>query len=120
MPIQEDDSIGRADAAADAGPVMLELPPNVYDAYTSGASSAPITVGSELEEARTIFVRTIPPKEQDWITKSASLIRCVVHLVLRMECHLISCYGGLQYGNIVIYDAVPHGIEYCLYILHQP
>ncbi|TFK88297.1 hypothetical protein K466DRAFT_521073 [Polyporus arcularius HHB13444] len=57
-------------------PVMLELPPDMYDAYTgAGTSVVPYTdETSELDEAREIFVRAIPPEDQDWMTKSATMI----------------------------------------------
>lgn len=58
-------------------PVMLEMPPDMYDAYTgAGTSVVPYAdETSELDEAREIFVRVIPPEDQDWMTKSATLIR---------------------------------------------
>lgn len=77
VPIEEDASVGRADEAKDAGPVMLELPGDVYDAYTTGRLDG-LKVGTELQDLRAIFVRTIPEEEQDWMTKSASMIRWVV------------------------------------------
>ncbi|KAH9918400.1 uncharacterized protein BXZ73DRAFT_53015 [Epithele typhae] len=61
-------------------PVMLELPEDVYDAYTGqGASVVPYAAPStELDEAREIFVRAIPPEDQDWMTKSATLISSAI------------------------------------------
>ena len=62
-------------------PVMLELPEDVYDMYTrAGTSVVPYSECSDLEEVREIFVRAILPEDQDWMTKSATLIRCVIVL----------------------------------------
>ncbi|KAH8100224.1 hypothetical protein BXZ70DRAFT_938612 [Cristinia sonorae] len=59
----------------EAGPVVLELPPDMYDAYTSGQPLPTAQVeGEELAEAREIFVRAVPPEEQDWITKGATIV----------------------------------------------
>ncbi|KAI0806840.1 hypothetical protein C8Q74DRAFT_1375418 [Fomes fomentarius] len=71
------DAKGRDGAPA---PVMLELPPDMYDAYTGqGTSVVPYADGvSELDEAREIFVRAIPPEDQDWMTKSATLISSAI------------------------------------------
>ena len=79
--ITEDPALAKAAKGKDGepAPVLLELPPDVYDAYTGqGASVVPYhEPESELEEAREIFVRAIPPEDQDWLTKSATFIRCV-------------------------------------------
>ncbi|KAH9930943.1 uncharacterized protein B0H18DRAFT_1083676 [Fomitopsis serialis] len=79
LPIHEDPALVRVDevegakGTAHTAPVVLELPPNVYDAYT-GQGTAEGAAASELSEAQEIFVRAIPPDQQDWMTKSASLI----------------------------------------------
>ena len=79
-PALADVAYGKAKGGEPA-PVMLELPEDVYDAYTgAGTSVVPYSERSELEEAREIFVRAIPPEDQDWMTKSATLIRCVLVL----------------------------------------
>ena len=81
-PALADVAYGKAKGGEPA-PVMLELPEDVYDAYTgAGTSVVPYSERSELEEAREIFVRAIPPEDQDWMTKSATLIRCVNVLYL--------------------------------------
>ncbi|KAI0324694.1 hypothetical protein GY45DRAFT_342417 [Cubamyces sp. BRFM 1775] len=76
--ITEDPALAKAEKGKDGepAPVLLELPPDVYDAYTGqGTSVVPYhEPESELEEAREIFVRAIPPEDQDWITKSATFI----------------------------------------------
>ena len=81
MRIQEDPALAAQAKGADGkpAPVMLELPEDVYDAYTgAGTSVVPYAEPStELDEAREIFVRAIAPEDQDWMTKSATLIRCV-------------------------------------------
>ena len=84
LPIHEDpalESIDKAEGAKDvahAAPVVLELPSDVYDAYTGHQpSEAEVLAAAELSEAREIFVCAVPPEQQDWIMKSASLIRCV-------------------------------------------
>ena len=49
---------------------------DMYDAYTgAGTSVVPYAERADLEEARAIFVRAIPPEDQDWMTKSATIIR---------------------------------------------
>ncbi|KAH9890576.1 hypothetical protein C8Q73DRAFT_651934 [Cubamyces lactineus] len=76
--ITEDPALAKAEKGKDGepAPVLLELPPDVYDAYTGqGTSVVPYhEPDSELEEAREIFVKAIPPEDQDWITKSATFI----------------------------------------------
>ncbi|KAI1783422.1 hypothetical protein LXA43DRAFT_977150 [Ganoderma leucocontextum] len=73
-PALADAAYGKAKGREPA-PVMLELPEDVYDAYTgAGTSVVPYSERSELDEAREIFVRVIPPEDQDWMTKSATLI----------------------------------------------
>ncbi|KAI8999085.1 hypothetical protein BD414DRAFT_476947 [Trametes punicea] len=76
--IAEDPALAKAEKGKDGepAPVLLELPPDVYDAYTGqGTSVVPYhEPESDLEEAREIFVRAIPPEDQDWITKSATFI----------------------------------------------
>ncbi|OJT13433.1 hypothetical protein TRAPUB_10031 [Trametes pubescens] len=77
--IKEDPALARAEKGKDGAPapVLLELPPDVYDAYTGqGASVLPYhtTPQSDVEEAREIFVQAIPPEDQDWMTKSATII----------------------------------------------
>ncbi|KAH9939583.1 hypothetical protein B0H21DRAFT_756277 [Amylocystis lapponica] len=62
---QQDQKQGAGSLDEKAGPVVLELPPDAYDAHT--------TTGAELLEARQLFVRAVPPEEQDWIMKSAML-----------------------------------------------
>ena len=79
--IKEDPALAQDGKGKDGepGPVMLELPPDVYDAYTgAGTSVVPYAEKSDLEEAREIFVRAIPPEDQDWMTKSATLIRYAI------------------------------------------
>ncbi|KAH9857567.1 hypothetical protein C2E23DRAFT_899979 [Lenzites betulinus] len=74
--VKEDPALVRAEKGKDGepAPVLLELPPDVYDAYTGqGASIVPYH-DTELEEAREIFVSAIPPEDQDWMTKSATII----------------------------------------------
>ena len=92
LPIHEDpalegiDKIEGAKDVAHAAPVVLELPPDVYDAYTGQQpSEAEVAAAAELTEAREIFVRAVPPEQQDWLTKSASLIRCVTHSTFHMR-----------------------------------
>ncbi|KAI0628723.1 hypothetical protein C8Q77DRAFT_1145079 [Trametes polyzona] len=76
--VKEDPALSHTAKGADGAPapVLLELPPDVYDAYTGqGASVVPYhSPESDLEEAKEIFVRAIPPEDQDWITKSATVI----------------------------------------------
>ncbi|EIW60897.1 uncharacterized protein TRAVEDRAFT_146573 [Trametes versicolor FP-101664 SS1] len=77
--MKEDPALARAEKGKDGAPapVLLELPPDVYDAYTGqGASVLPYhtTPQSDVEEAREIFVQAIPPEDQDWMTKSATII----------------------------------------------
>ncbi|RPD59263.1 hypothetical protein L226DRAFT_553696 [Lentinus tigrinus ALCF2SS1-7] len=76
--IKEDPALADETKGKDGqpAPVMLEMPPDVYDAYTgAGTSVVPYAdESSELDEAREIFVRAIPPEDQDWMTKSATLI----------------------------------------------
>ncbi|TBU43802.1 hypothetical protein BD309DRAFT_893678 [Dichomitus squalens] len=78
--IKEDPALADKEKATakdgEPAPVMVELPEEMYDAYTGhGASVVPyVEPSSELEEAREIFVRAIPPEDQDWMTKSATLI----------------------------------------------
>ncbi|KAJ8457633.1 hypothetical protein ONZ51_g11413 [Trametes cubensis] len=76
--ITEDPALAKAAKGQDGepAPVLLELPPDVYDAYTGqGTSVVPYhEPESELEEAREIFVSAIPPEDQDWLTKSATFI----------------------------------------------
>lgn len=75
-PALADAAYGKATKDGQPAPVILELPEDVYDAYTgAGTSVVPYSERSELEEAREIFVRAIPPEDQDWMTKSATLIR---------------------------------------------
>lgn len=73
--IKEDPSVSGSSAIGqhDAGPVVLELPPDVYDAYTGAKPLTEVT--PDLLEAREIFVRGVPPEEEDWVTKSAHLMR---------------------------------------------
>jgi len=66
----------------EAGPVVLELPPDVYDAYTGQDGAKGLFVGQvegeELVEAKEVFVRAIPPEEQDWMTTTATVISQVI------------------------------------------
>lgn len=75
--IKEDPSVSGLTTTGEqnAGPVVLELPPDVYDAYTGAKPWTEIT--PDLLEAREIFVTAVPPEEQDWVTKSAHLMRWV-------------------------------------------
>ncbi|KAI0355046.1 hypothetical protein OH77DRAFT_1496245 [Trametes cingulata] len=76
--IKEDPALAKTEKGKDGepAPVLLELPPDVYDAYTGqGTSVVPYhEPESDLDEAKEIFVRAIPPEDQDWITKSATFI----------------------------------------------
>ncbi|KAI0737901.1 hypothetical protein C8Q80DRAFT_1222634 [Daedaleopsis nitida] len=76
--IKEDPALAQDGKGKDGepAPVVLELPPDVYDAYTgAGTSVVPYADdSSDLNEARQVFVRAIPPEDQDWMTKSATLI----------------------------------------------
>ncbi|KAI0648358.1 hypothetical protein C8Q79DRAFT_571098 [Trametes meyenii] len=76
--ISEDPALAKAEKGKDGepAPVLLELPPDVYDAYTGqGTSVVPYhEPESDLDEAKEIFVRAIPPEDQDWITKSATFV----------------------------------------------
>lgn len=67
-----------------AAPVVLELPPDVYDAYMSGKGTF-TGEGQELLETREIFVRVIPPEERDWMTRGAGAIRCVLSIHARIS-----------------------------------
>ena len=73
--IKEDPSVSGSSAIGqqNAGPVVLELPPDVYDAYTGARPLTEVT--PDLLEAREIFVTAVPPGQEDWITKSAHLMR---------------------------------------------
>ena len=84
LSFQEDPALAKEDqlkkSGDEAGPVILELPPEVYDAYTSGQNvpmSRARKAGEDLIETREVFVRAIPDEEQDWITRSATVMRCV-------------------------------------------
>ncbi|KAI0081448.1 hypothetical protein K474DRAFT_1688682 [Panus rudis PR-1116 ss-1] len=80
--VREDPSVSSSQDRKDGekGPVLLELPPDVYDAYTGEGNGvwqppkARREEGEEYVEAKEIFVRAIPPEEQDWMTKSAHVI----------------------------------------------
>lgn len=79
---KEDPAISAEDklkhAGEEAGPVVVELPPSMYDAYTSGEGLDPKVLGEELLETREVFVRAIPQEEQDWMTTSATVVRFVL------------------------------------------
>ncbi|KAI0668438.1 hypothetical protein C8Q78DRAFT_258882 [Trametes maxima] len=76
--ISEDPALAKAEKGKDGepAPVLLDLPPDVYAAYTGqGTSVVPYhEPESDLDEAKEIFVRAIPPEDQDWITKSATFV----------------------------------------------
>lgn len=77
--IKEDETVRAGEKAAKAhdgvaAPVVLELPPNVYDEYMSGKSISS-GEGEELAEVREVFVTVIPPEERDWMTRGAGLFR---------------------------------------------
>ena len=38
-------------------------------------------IGEELRDAREVIARAVPKEEQDWVMKSATLVRCVPFLV---------------------------------------
>ena len=60
------------------GPVVVELPPDVYDAYTNGTFFEALKkVGDDLADTRDVFVRAIPAEEQNWLTRSATVARSV-------------------------------------------
>lgn len=60
------------------GPVVVELPADVYDAYTNGTFFEALKkVGDDLADTRDVFVRAIPPEEQNWLTRSATVARSV-------------------------------------------
>lgn len=54
-------------------PVMLEMHPDMYDACTGIKEFG--SLGNELLETREVFARAVPAEEQDWIMKSATLVR---------------------------------------------
>ncbi len=60
----------------ETGPVVLELHPDMYDACTGVKELG--AEGTELQEAKEVFARAVPPEEQDWMMKSATLVRYVV------------------------------------------
>ncbi|GBE82757.1 hypothetical protein SCP_0411420 [Sparassis crispa] len=76
---RDGDSTGGSGEKPTAGPVVLELPPEVYDAYVGstgaqrGVAGEAVDIGA-LAAAREIFVRAVLPEDQDWITRSASFI----------------------------------------------
>ncbi|KAL6308714.1 hypothetical protein BKA93DRAFT_815336 [Sparassis latifolia] len=76
---RDGDSTGGSGEKPTASPVVLELPPDVYDAYVGstgaqrGVAGEAVDIGA-LAAAREIFVRAVLPEEQDWITRSASFI----------------------------------------------
>ncbi|TCD63118.1 hypothetical protein EIP91_005990 [Steccherinum ochraceum] len=79
---KEDPAIAADDklkhAGEEAGPVVVELPPEMYDAYTNGQGLDPKVLGEELLETREVFVRAIPQEEQDWMTTSATVVSQVI------------------------------------------
>ncbi|THH16680.1 hypothetical protein EUX98_g9261 [Antrodiella citrinella] len=68
----------RKQKGEEAGPVVLELPPDMYDAYTSGKGLPVDVIGEDLAETRDVFVRAIPEEEQDWLTTGATVISQVI------------------------------------------
>ncbi|KAL4245531.1 hypothetical protein ABKN59_009831 [Abortiporus biennis] len=76
LKLTEDSALAQTETGKDghgeAAPVVLELPPDVYDACTGQGVLIP--EGEELVEARDIFVRAVPREEQDWLTTSATFI----------------------------------------------
>ena len=58
-----------------ASPVVLEMHPDMYDACTGVKAFG--AEGDDLLETREVFVTAVPPEEQDWLMKGASLIRFV-------------------------------------------
>lgn len=68
----EDPALPKDATASDA--VVLEMQPEMYDACTGVKDLA--AEGEELREAREVIVRAVPPEDQDWLMKGATLIRC--------------------------------------------
>lgn len=62
---------GRVDSGADA--VVLEMHPDMFDACTGVRPLG--SEGEELLGTREVFVRVVPPEEQDWMMKGASFVR---------------------------------------------
>lgn len=77
MHITEDPAMpGKAGAAGDeTDPVVLEMHPDMYDACTGVRPLG--SEGENLLATREVFVRAVPPEEQDWLMKGATLIRSV-------------------------------------------
>jgi spartin len=71
MDIREDSTVPNDAGASD--PVVLEMQPAMYDACTGAKPVG--AIGDDLLEAQEVIVRAVPPEEQDWLMKSATLIR---------------------------------------------
>lgn len=70
--ITEDPSMpGTAGSGADA--VVLEMHPDMFDACTGVRPLG--SEGEELLGTREVFVSVVPPEEQDWMMKGASIVR---------------------------------------------
>lgn len=70
--ITEDPSMpGSAGSGADA--VVLEMHPDMFDACTGVRPLG--SEGEELLGTREVFVSVVPPEDQDWMMKGASLVR---------------------------------------------
>ncbi|GJE87993.1 Senescence domain-containing protein [Phanerochaete sordida] len=68
--IHEDSTIPSNASASD--PVVLEMQPALYDAYTGAGPVG--AIGNDLLEARDVIARAVPAEEQDWLMKGATLI----------------------------------------------
>jgi spartin len=69
--LTEDPALPNHAQASDA--VVLEMQPEMYDACTGAVQAG--MIGEDLREAREVIVRAVPPEEQDWLMKSATLVR---------------------------------------------
>lgn len=71
--IREDSALPSPGRVDNAAPVVLELHPDMYDAVTGvrplGAE------GKELLQLREVIVHALPPEEQDWMLKGATIVR---------------------------------------------
>lgn len=79
MDFHEDPKLLSDSKASDA--VVLEMQPEMYDACT-GAKEMGL-IGEDLREAREVIVCAVPPEEQDWVMKSATIVR---YAVSKSEC----------------------------------
>ncbi|EKM56059.1 uncharacterized protein PHACADRAFT_122209 [Phanerochaete carnosa HHB-10118-sp] len=70
LDIREDSTVPNNAAASD--PVVLEMQPAMYDACTGAGPVGAIS--DDLLEAREVIASAVPPEEQDWLMKGATLI----------------------------------------------